>query len=271
MTIRTLLVANRGEIAVRVFRTCARLGIETVAVVAPDDRGALHARRADRTIEIARTSTRPSTSGLPSRQEPTRSIRGTDSWPRTPRSPRRSIAAGVTWVGPSPEALRLGGDKIAATADRGRARRADAAAGLTRGDRVPARRSRRPRVAAGAGCASSRSPAELGEALAAARREAKGAFGDDTVFCERYLERPRHVEAQLLGHRRGVTVLGGRDCSIQRRHQKLIEESPPPGLDPGAWARIAAGGDRLRRGDRVRERGHRRVPRLRGPTSTSSS
>jgi acetyl/propionyl-CoA carboxylase alpha subunit len=86
-----------------------------------------------------------------------------------------------------------------------------------------------------------RTAADLDDALAAAGREAEAAFGDGTVFCERYLERPRHVEAQLLGYPGGVTVLGARDCSIQRRHQKLIEESPPVGLDPTAWPRIAAG------------------------------
>ena len=150
------------------------------------------------------------------------------------------IAAGVSWVGPSPDALRLGGDKLAAHA-------------IAVENGVPTLPQGSPeeigfplviKAAAGGGGRGMRvvrSREELAEAYAAARREAKGAFGDDTVFCERYLERPRHVEAQILGHRRGITVLGGRDCSIQRRHQKLIEESPPPRLEPGAWARIAAG------------------------------
>jgi acetyl/propionyl-CoA carboxylase alpha subunit len=240
VTIRTLLVANRGEIAVRVFRTCARLGIETVAVVAPDDTGALHARKADLTIEIA--------SYLDASEHVRAALEtGADAihpgygfLSENPVFAEEVIAAGITWVGPSPEALRLGGDKVAAhriaveygvpTLPQGSPEEIGfplvikaAAGGGGRGMRVV------------------RSPGELDEALAAAQREAKGAFGDATVFCERYLERPRHVEAQLLGQSRGVTILGGRDCSIQRRHQKLIEESPPPGLDPGTWTRIAAG------------------------------
>ncbi len=240
MTIRTLLVTNRGEIGVRVFRTCARLGIETVAVVAPDDRGALHARRADCALEI--------TSYLDASEHIRAALEaGADAihpgygfLAENPAFAEAVIAAGMTWIGPSPEALRLGGDKVAAHAiavDHG----------------VPTLPQGSPeeigfplviKAAAGGGGRGMRvvrSPSELDEALAAARREAEGAFGDDTVFCERYLERPRHVEAQLLGHARGITVLGGRDCSIQRRHQKLIEESPPPGLEPGAWARIEDG------------------------------
>ena len=85
-----------------------------------------------------------------------------------------------------------------------------------------------------------RSAGELDEALAAAAREAEAAFGDGTVFCERYLERPRHVEAQILGHRAASPCSATRDCSVQRRHQKLVEESPAVGLDPTAWPRIAA-------------------------------
>jgi acetyl/propionyl-CoA carboxylase alpha subunit len=240
VAIRTLLVANRGEIAVRVFRTCARLGIETVAVVAPDDSGALHTRRADRTVEISSylDATEHVRAAVETRADAIHP--GYGFLAENPAFAEAVVAADVTWVGPSPAALRRGGDKLAAhriavehgvpTLPQGSAEEIGfplvikaAAGGGGRGMRVV------------------RAPGELAEALVAARREAKGAFGDDTVFCERYLERPRHVEAQLLGHRRGITVLGGRDCSIQRRHQKLIEESPPPRLDPGAWARIAAG------------------------------
>jgi acetyl/propionyl-CoA carboxylase alpha subunit len=240
VTIRTLLVANRGEIAVRIFRTCARLGIETVAVVAPDDRGSLHARKADRTLEIA--------SYLDASEHVRAAVAaGADAihpgygfLAENAGCADAVIAAGITWVGPSPEALRLGGDKLAAK----RIAIEHGVPTLPQGSPDEIGFPLVVKAAAGGGGRGMRivrTAGELDEALAAARREAEGAFGDGTVFCERYLERPRHVEAQLLGHSGGVTILGGRDCSIQRRHQKLIEESPPPGLDPHAWPRIAAG------------------------------
>jgi acetyl/propionyl-CoA carboxylase alpha subunit len=240
MNLTLVLVANRGEIALRVFRTCERLGIGTIAVVAPDDRGSLHARSADRALEI------------PSYLEPSEHVRaalaaGADAihpgygfLAENAAFADEVIAAGLTWVGPSPETLRLGGDKLAAK----RIARENGVQTLAQGSPDEVGFPLVVKAAAGGGGRGMRivrSPAELDDALAAARREAEGAFGDDTVFCERYLERPRHVEAQLLGHSRGVAVLGGRDCSIQRRHQKLVEESPPPGLDPRAWPRIAAG------------------------------
>ena len=150
------------------------------------------------------------------------------------------VAAGITWVGPPPEALRLGGDKLAAK----RIAREAGVPTLPQGSPEEIGFPLVVKAAAGGGGRGMRvvrCAAELEEALAAAGREAEAAFGDATVFCERYLERPRHVEAQLLGHNGGVTVLGARDCSIQRRHQKLVEESPAPGLDPRAWSQIAAG------------------------------
>ena len=148
-------------------------------------------------------------------------------------------AAGITWVGPPPAALRAGGDKLAA-------KRTAQVAG------VPVVESGEPdelgvplmiKAAAGGGGRGMRvvrSRDELGEALAAARREAKAAFGDDTVFCERFVERPRHVEIQLLGDVHGnVIALGERECSIQRRHQKVLEESPSPAVDPDLRARMS--------------------------------
>ena len=199
MAIRTLLVANRGEIALRVFRTCARLGIETVAVVAPDDRGSLHARTADRTIEIS------------SYLDPSEHVRaaveaGADAihpgygfLAENAAFAEAVIAAGITWVGPSPAALRLGGDKLAAK----RIAVENGVPTLPQGSPDEIGFPLVVKAAAGGGGRGMRvvrSPAELDEALAAARREAEAAFGDDTVFCERYLERPRHIEAQLLGH-----------------------------------------------------------------------
>ena len=224
--IRKLLVANRGEIALRIFRACNELGIATVAVVAPDDKGSLHARSADQTVEIA--------SYLFS-EEHIRAAKRTGSDAIHPgygflaenADFAEAIgAAELVWVGPPPEALRAGGDKL-------EAKRIAQEAG------VPVVPSGEPheigyplvvKAAAGGGGRGMRvvrSADQFDEALEAARREAKAAFGDERVFCERYVERPRHVEIQLLGAR----ALGERDCSIQRRNQKVLEEAPSPAVD----------------------------------------
>jgi acetyl-CoA/propionyl-CoA carboxylase biotin carboxyl carrier protein len=232
VSIRKLLVANRGEIAVRVFRTCRELGIETVGVVAPDDVGSLHTRSADRAVEIT---------GYLHSEEHIRAALATEADAIHPGYgflaenadfAEAAEAAGLTWVGPPPEALRLGGDKLAAKR-------------IAREARVPVLPDGKAeeigfpllvKAAAGGGGRGMRvvrSPAELDDALAAAEREAEGAFGDGTLYCERYLERPRHVEVQLLADGAGaVLALGERDCSVQRRHQKVLEESPAPHLSP---------------------------------------
>jgi acetyl-CoA/propionyl-CoA/long-chain acyl-CoA carboxylase, biotin carboxylase, biotin carboxyl carrier protein len=230
--IRKLLVANRGEIAVRIFRTCRELGIATVAVVAPDDAGALHARTADETVEIS--------SYLHS-EEHIRAGRGVGADAIHPGYgflaenadfAEAVGAAGLTFVGPSPEALRAGGDKLAAK----RVAREAGVPVLADGDPDEIGYPLLVKAAAGGGGRGMRvvcAPAELEEAVAAARREARAAFGDETVFFERYLERPRHVEIQLLGDGAGGAVaLGERECSVQRRHQKVLEEAPSPALDP---------------------------------------
>ena len=209
-----LLVANRGEIALRVFRSCRELGIGTVAVVAPDDKNSLHARAADETVEIA--------SYLFS-EEHIRAAKQTGADAIHPGYgflaenadfAEAVNAAELLWIGPPPDALRAGGDKLEAKR-------------IAQESGVPVLPTGEPdeigfplvvKAAAGGGGRGMRvvrARAELGEALAAARREAKAAFGDDRVFCERYVERPHHVEIQLLGDR----PLGERDCSIQRRHQ----------------------------------------------------
>jgi acetyl-CoA/propionyl-CoA/long-chain acyl-CoA carboxylase, biotin carboxylase, biotin carboxyl carrier protein len=230
--IRKLLVANRGEIAVRVFRTCRELGIATVAVAAPDDAGALHTRVADETVDVA--------SYLHS-EEHIRAARASGADAIHPGYgflaenadfAEAVEAAGLVFVGPTPEALRAGGDKLAAK----RAAREAGVPVLAEGDPAELGYPLLVKAAAGGGGRGMRvvrTAVELEDALAAARREAKAAFGDDRVFCERYLERPRHVEIQLLGDGDGGAVaLGERECSVQRRHQKVLEESPSPALDP---------------------------------------
>jgi 3-methylcrotonyl-CoA carboxylase alpha subunit len=238
MRIAKLLVANRGEIAVRIFRTCRELGIATVAVAAPDDGRALHARIADETVEIG--------SYLASEEHVrAAATSGADAihpgygfLAENPDFAEAVEAAGLIFVGPTPEALRAGGDKL-------EAKRIAENAG------VPVLPSGEPaelglplmiKAAAGGGGRGMRivrHESELEEALAAARREAKAAFGDDRIFCERFVERPRHVEVQLLGDGNGrVISLGERECSIQRRHQKVLEESPSPALDEDQRARV---------------------------------
>jgi acetyl-CoA/propionyl-CoA carboxylase, biotin carboxylase, biotin carboxyl carrier protein len=234
-----LLVANRGEIAMRIFRACRSLDIATVAVVAPDDAGSLHARSADATVGIA-SYLEPDEHVRAARESGADAVHpGYGFLSESAELAEAVIAAGLTWVGPPPAALRAGGDKLAA-------KRTAIAAG------VPVLPTGTPdevgypllvKAAAGGGGRGMRivrGPAELDDAVAAAKREAAAAFGDDTVFFERYLERPRHVEIQLLADRHGtVLALGERDCSIQRRHQKVLEESPSPALDPDLRARMS--------------------------------
>ncbi len=238
--IRRLLVANRGEIAVRIFRTCRRLGVETVAVAAPDDTAALHTRRADRT--------EPVTSYL----DPADVLRAATACGADAIHPGYGFLAesadfalaveeaGLRWVGPPPDVMRQAADKL-------EARRSAEAAGVPVLPAGSAAEIGFPLVVKAAGGGGGRgmrvvrAPAELPGALEGAAREAKAAFGDGTVFLERYLDRPRHIEIQLLADRHGrVIALGERDCSIQRRHQKLLEESPAPDLDDDLRARIAA-------------------------------
>ncbi|MGH3036377.1 MAG: biotin carboxylase N-terminal domain-containing protein, partial [Gaiellaceae bacterium] len=226
MAIRKLLVANRGEIAARVFRTCRRLGIGTVAVHAPDDEGAFHMRQADEAVPV---------SGYLVAEDLVRAARETGADAIHPGygflAENGDFAeavgsAGLVFVGPPPEAIRAAGDKL-------EAKRLARGAGVPVVETGEARKLGYPlivKAAAGGGGRGMRvvrSPEELEEALEAARREAKAGFGDDRVFCERYLERPRHVEIQVLADQHGrVIMLGERECSIQRRHQKLIEEAP---------------------------------------------
>jgi acetyl/propionyl-CoA carboxylase alpha subunit len=228
--IRKLLVANRGEIAVRIFATCERLGIATVAVAPPDDRGALHTRRSGETVAIA---------GYLDGQEHVRAARASGADAVHPgygflaESPEFATAvrdADLLWIGPPPDVLRAAGDKL-------EAKRIAAEAGVPvvpEGDPAEIGFPLVIKAAAGGGGLGMRvvrAPEELDEALAAAQREAEAAFGDDRVFFERYVERPRHVEVQLLAGAERVSSLGERDCSVQRRHQKILEESPSPAVD----------------------------------------
>ena len=240
MEIRKLLIANRGEIAARIFRACAAEGIATVGVVAPDDEDSLHARTAGETIEIA---------SYLYAEEHIRAAKQTGAEAIHPGYgflaenadfAEAVEAAGLIFVGPTAEALRRGGDKL-------EAKRAAATA------EIPVLPTGEPeeigfplmiKAAAGGGGRGMRvvrEPGELEEAVVAAGREAKAAFGDGTVFFERYLERPRHVEIQLLADEQGhFHSLGERDCSVQRRHQKVLEEAPSPAVDNQLRERMSA-------------------------------
>jgi len=227
-----VLVANRSEIALRVFRACRQLGIGTVAVAAADDLGSLHARSADETVEIASYLHSEEHIRAASQTGADAVHPGYGFLAESPDFAAAVEAAGLAFIGPTPEALALGGDKLEAKR-------------IAQERDVPVVPTGEPdeigyplmiKAAAGGGGRGMRivrDSAELDESLSAARREAKAAFGDDRVFCERYVERPRHVEIQLLADGQGsVVALGERECSIQRRHQKVLEESPSPALDP---------------------------------------
>ena len=231
--IRKLLVANRGEIAARIFRTCRRLGVGTVAVYAPDDEGAFHTRQADEAVPVPGYL---DAAGLVAAAERTGADAVHPGYGFLAESgdfAEQVAAARVLFVGPPPAAIRAAGDKL-------EAKRVAADAGVPVVETGPPEEIGYPllvKAAAGGGGRGMRvvrSAEDLPEALAAAEREAEAAFGDGRVFCERFVERPRHVEIQLLADSAGAAIhLGERECSVQRRHQKVLEESPSPALDEG--------------------------------------
>ncbi len=229
--LETVLVANRGEIAARVFRTAARLGLTTVAVYAPDDEGAYHTRLAERVEPVASYLDAAELVAAAERAGADAVHPGSGFLAESPALAEAVTAAGLAWVGPPADVIRRAGDKLEAKE-------------IARAAGVPVVPTGEPdevgfplmiKAAAGGGGRGMRvvrDPAELDAAVDAARREAKAGFGDDTVVLERFVERPRHVEIQLLADAHGSVVhLGERDCSVQRRHQKVLEESPSPALD----------------------------------------
>ncbi|MFE0101686.1 acetyl/propionyl/methylcrotonyl-CoA carboxylase subunit alpha [Streptomyces sp. NPDC059009] len=237
--ITSLLVANRGEIACRVFRTCRELGIATVAVHSDADADALHVREADAAVRLPGAA--PSDTYL--RGElivKAAQAAGADAvhpgygfLSENADFARSVIDAGLTWVGPPPEAIE-------AMASKTRAKELMGIAPL--GEVGESDLPVLVKAASGGGGRGMRVVRELkalDEELAAARAEAASAFGDGEVFVEPYLEGGRHVEVQIMADAHGtVWALGTRDCSLQRRHQKVIEEAPAPGLGPGLAAEL---------------------------------
>ncbi|MEV4053452.1 biotin carboxylase N-terminal domain-containing protein [Amycolatopsis sp. NPDC049688] len=235
--IQNLLVANRGEIARRVFRTCRDAGIGTVAVFSDADSAAPHTREADAAVRLPGNA--PSETYL--RAEllvKAAAETGADAvhpgygfLSENAAFARAVLDAGLTWVGPPPEAIETMGSKV-------ESKRLMAAAGvpvLAELDPASVTAEDLPLLVkasaggGGRGMRVVRSLGELAEAVEGASAEAGSAFGDPTVFCERYLETGRHIEVQVLADRHGtVWAVGERECSIQRRHQKVVEEAPSP-------------------------------------------
>jgi len=245
---KTVLIANRGEIACRIIRTCRRLGIRAVAVYSDADAGARHVRLADDAIHIGPASARESYLVVEkvldaAHKSGAQAIHpGYGFLSENAAFARQVQDSGLTLIGPSPETMDLMGSKAAA-----KAKMAPAGVPLIPGYHgedqdettlgAEAERVGFPLMlkaasgGGGKGMRVVRSADDFADALAAARREASGAFGDDRMILERYLERPRHIEAQVFADSLGHTVhLFERDCSSQRRHQKIIEEAPAAGL-----------------------------------------
>ena len=244
-----ILIANRGEIALRILRAAKELGIQTVAVHSTVDRDAMHVKLADESVCIGPPSARESYLNIPALLAACE-ITGAEAihpgygfLSENARFAEILADHNITFIGPKAEHIRIMGDKIEAkrTAKRlGIPCVPGSEGGVT--DDVEAMRIAKDigfpvlvKAASGGGGRGmkvARTPADLSVALSTARTEAKAAFGDDAVYLEKYLEKPRHIEIQVLGDGLGNAIhLGERDCSLQRRHQKVLEESPSPALN----------------------------------------
>ncbi len=247
---RKVLVANRGEIALRVIRACRELGIETVAIYSEADRESLHVRFADDDVCIGPPPAKESYLKIP-RIIAAAEITGADAihpgygfLAENAEFAETCAASNITFIGPTVEQLRVMGDKA-------EARKAMAKVGVPIVPGSPGPVSDPDDAAAvareigfpviikaaagggGKGMRVARNDAEFSRSFSLARSEALSAFGNDEVYVEKYLARPRHIEFQILGDQHGHLLhLGERDCSIQRRHQKLIEEAPSPAVTP---------------------------------------
>jgi len=245
-----VLVANRGEIARRVFRTLRRLGIRSVAVFTDADADAPHAREADHAVRVPSYLDVDAVVAAAVSSGADAVHPGYGFLSENAGFARTCAAAGIVFVGPGVEALEVMGDKIRAKAH---VSAYDvptvpgfSATGLS-DDEIAAAADRagypllvKPSAGGGGkGMTVATGPDDLADALATARRVAAAAFGDDTLLLERLLERPRHIEVQVLADAHGTTLsLGERECTLQRRHQKVIEEAPSPVVDPATRARL---------------------------------
>jgi len=247
---RKILIANRGEIAVRVIRACREMGIPSVAVYSEADAESLHARTADEAVPIGPPPAVESYLDMDgivaaARQTGAEAVHpGYGFLAENSEFARRCEKEGLVFIGPRSEAMELVGDKV-------RARQAmekagvpvipgfNAVQGSAEEYEAAARKLGYPVMVkasaggGGKGMRIARNAEDLGPAVEAGRREARSAFGDDSVYLEKYIEDPRHIEFQVLADNHGRTVhLFERECSIQRRHQKILEETPSPALSP---------------------------------------
>jgi len=247
---KKVLVANRGEIALRVIRACRELGIQTVAVYSEADRESLHVRFADDDVCIGPAPARESYLRIP-RLIAAAEITGADAihpgygfLAENAEFAETCAASNITFIGPTPEQIRVMGDKAAA-----RKAMADVGVPIIPGTPGPVEDSEEAlglareigfpviiKAAAGGGGKGMRvakDADDFARSFQLARSEALSAFGNGEVYVEKYLARPRHIEFQIMGDKHGNTIhLGERDCSVQRRHQKLIEEAPSPIMTP---------------------------------------
>src|SRR5580658_4412452 len=251
-----ILIANRGEIALRIHRACKEMGIATVAVHSEADTTAMHVRLADESVCIGPAPAAKSYLNIPSIIAACEITGAQAVHPgygflsENARFAEIVGAHGLTFIGPRPEHIRVMGDKIAA-------KKAVKAAGIpvvpgsdgaveTEADALEAAEAigfpvliKASAGGGGRGMKVAHSREDVVEAWGTARAEARAAFGDDAVYMERYLAEPRHIEVQVIADQFGaVCHLGERDCSLQRRHQKLMEEAPSPAITPAQRAKI---------------------------------